>query len=179
MPILFYNYSMSIALGIIGAIVVFFGIFALTGAPYVPSHKKELELLFENLYPLKKSDHIIDLGSGDGVVLKIAAEHGARCTGIELNPILVLISKLRLLHHKTARVRLGDMYGLKFPEDTSVVYVFGDGRDFTRIERKIQTEANRLNKTLYFISYGFESKKNKPANAYRAYFLYKIKPESD
>jgi len=176
---LFYNCSMNIALGIIGAIIVFFGIFALTGAPYVPSRKKELELLFKNLYPLKASDHIIDLGSGDGVVLKVVAEHGAHCTGIELNPVLVLISKLRLLRHKNTRVKLGDMYGLKFPEDTSAVYVFGDGRDFNRIERKVQTEANRLNKAISFISYGFESKKNKPTKTYRAYFLYKIRPEKN
>ena len=40
--------KMSIALYIFGGIVFFFGIFALTGAPYVPSHKKELELLFKD-----------------------------------------------------------------------------------------------------------------------------------
>ena len=170
---------MSIALYILGGIVFFFGIFALTGAPYVPSHKKELELLFKNLYPLKKTDHIVDLGSGDGIVLKIAAEHGASGTGIELNPVLVLISKLRLAKYKKIHFKLGDMYGLKFPKETTVAYIFGDSRDFNRLEKKVQSEANRLQKPLYFISYAFNSKKNKPVKAYRAYFLYKIEPEKD
>lgn len=168
---------MYIALWIFVFVVVFFGLFAFTGAPYVPSHKKELDLLFKNLYPLKKTDYVIDLGSGDGIVLKSVAEHGAGGTGIELNPVLVLISKLRLRKFKKIHIRLGDMYGLKFPKETTIAYVFGDNRDFNRIERKVQSEANRLNKAIYFVSYGFESKKNKPVKAYRAYFLYKLEPE--
>ena len=168
---------MQIAFLIISTILLFFGIFAFTGAPYVPSIKKELNLLFENLYPLKKSDHIVDLGSGDGIVLKIAAEHGASGTGIELNPFLVLISKLRLRKYKNIHFKLGDMYGLEFPKETTLIYIFGDHRDFARLEKKVQSEANRLKKTLYFVSYGFNSKKNKPVKTYRAYFLYKIQPE--
>ena len=168
---------MQTAFLIIAAIVLFFGIFAFTGAPYVPSFKKELNLLFKNLYPLKKSDHVIDLGSGDGVVLKVAAEHDASGTGIELNPLLVLISKIRLHKHKNIHFKLGDMYGFEFPKETTLVYIFGDNRDFARIEQKVQDEANRLKKSLYFVSYGFNSKKNKPVKTYRAYYLYKIKPE--
>lgn len=168
---------MYIAFCIIAFIVVFFGLFAFTGAPYVPSQRKELDLLFKNLYPLKKSDHLIDLGSGDGAVLKVVAKHGASATGVELNPVLVLISKIRLRKSKNIHVKLGDMYGLVFPKETTIVYVFGDNRDFSRIEQKVQTEANRLNKALYFVSYGFDSKTYKPVKAYRAYFLYKIEPK--
>ena len=168
---------MQLILPIVSFVLFFFGIFALTGAPYVPSHKKELELLFKNLYPLKKTDHIVDLGSGDGIVLKIAAEHGAGGTGIELNPVLVLLSKLRLRKYKRIHIKLGNMYGLEFPKETTVAYIFGDHRDFDKLEQKVQDEANRLKKPIHFISYGFESKKNKPAKTYRAYFVYKITPE--
>lgn len=162
---------------ILAAIVVFFGIFAFTGAPYVPSHKQEIELLFENLYPLSKKDHVVDLGSGDGVVLKIAAEHGAKATGVELNPVLVAISRSRLRKYKNVEIVNNNFYNYKFPKDTTIVYLFGLDRDFARMEAKIQNEANRLNKSLYFVSYGFESKTMKPEKTYRAYSLYKVTPK--
>jgi SAM-dependent methyltransferase len=158
-------------------LVLFFGIFAFTGAPYVPSHKREIELLFENLYPLSSKEHVIDLGSGDGIVLKIAAEHGAKATGIELNPALAAFSRLRLKSYKKVSVLCRNLYNFHFPKDTTLVYLFGLDRDFARIEAKIQNEANRLNKSLYFVSYGFQSESMKPEKTYRAYFLYKITPK--
>ena len=162
---------------ILAVFIVFFGIFAFTGAPYVPSHKQEIELLFKNLYPLSKKDHVIDLGSGDGIVLKIAAEKGAKATGIELNPVMATISRRRLRKYKNAEVVINNFYNYKFPKDTTIVYLFGLDRDFARMEAKVQNEANRLNKTLYFVSYGFESKTMKPEKTYRAYFLYKVMPK--
>ena len=162
---------------ILAALVVFFGIFAFTGAPYVPSQKREIELLFKNLYPLSDKEHVVDLGSGDGIVLKIAAENGAKATGIELNPIMALISRLRLRKYKNVKVVNNNYYNFKFPKDTTIVYLFCLDRDFKRIEAKIQNEANRLNKTLYIVSYGFESPTLKPIKTYRAYFLYKVAPK--
>ena len=170
--------SLFTILGVILVIlVVFFGLFAFTGAPYVPSHKQEIELLFKNLYPLSKKEHVVDLGSGDGVVLKIAAENDAKATGVELNFLLVLISRFRLRKYKNTKVVTDNFYHFKFPEDTTIVYLFGIDRDFRRMEAKIQNEANRLNKTLYFVSYGFESPTMKPVKNYRAYFLYKVTPK--
>ena len=162
---------------IFAVIVVFFGIFAFTGAPYVPSHKQEIELLFKELYPLSPKEHVVDLGSGDGIVLKIAAKNGAKATGVELNPLLAYLSRLRLRKYKKATVVCQSFYSFRFPKDTTLVYLFGLDRDFARIEAKIQNEANRLNKTLYFVSYGFQSPSMKPEKSYRAYFLYKVTPK--
>lgn len=162
---------------VLGAIVVFFGIFAFTGAPYVPSHKREIELLFKNLYPLSKKEHVVDLGSGDGIVLKIAAENGAKATGVELNPVMATISRLRLCKYKNVKVINKSYYNFSFPKDTTIVYLFALDRDFGHIEAKIQNEANRLHKDLYVVSYGFESPTMKPVKTYRAYFLYKVTPK--
>ena len=162
---------------IFAVIVVFFGIFAFTGAPYVPSHKQEIELLFKELYPLSPKEHVVDLGSGDGIVLKIAAKNGAKATGVELNPLLAYLSRLRLRKYKKATVVCQSFYSFRFPKDTTLVYLFGLDRDFARIEAKVQNEANRLNKTLYFVSYGFQSPSMKPEKSYRAYFLYKVTPK--
>lgn len=162
---------------IFAIIVIFFGIFAFTGAPYVPSHKQEVELLFKELYPLSPKEHVVDLGSGDGIVLKIAAKNGAKATGVELNPLLAFLSRLRLRKYKKATVVCQSFYSFRFPKDTTLVYLFGLDRDFARIEAKVQNEANRLNKTLYFVSYGFQSPSMKPEKSYRAYFLYKVTPK--
>ena len=96
---------MTVLFVILGAILVLFLLSALTGAPYVPSFQKELRLAFKDLYKLGKDDFIVDLGSGDGVVLKTAAEFGASGLGIEINPVLVYISRFRLRKHKNISIR--------------------------------------------------------------------------
>ncbi|MBI3577562.1 hypothetical protein HY086_05995 [Candidatus Gottesmanbacteria bacterium] len=65
-----------------------------TGAPFVPSTKKTAESMIR-LAKLKKGIKIYDLGSGEGRLLKLAAEKGATAIGFEINPFLVLLSRLR------------------------------------------------------------------------------------
>ncbi|MBR6810874.1 hypothetical protein IKM56_00320 [Candidatus Saccharibacteria bacterium] len=168
---------MAIILGILAFLVLFFGLFAFTGAPYVSSKKRDLDDLFKNLYPLKESDFVIDLGSGDGAVLKTVSEHHAKGLGVELNPFLVLISRIRLRKDKNIRFVCENLYRVEFPKETTCIYLFGDDRDFDKIENKIQQEANRLKKKLVLLSYGFDSKNHKATKAHGAYYLYEIKPE--
>jgi len=66
----------------------------LSGAPFVPSTSPVAEKMVE-LARLKKGQTIYDLGSGDGRILKLAATHGARAIGLEINPWLVLYTTLR------------------------------------------------------------------------------------
>jgi len=42
---------------------------------------------------LKSGQTLIELGSGDGRVLKEAAAKGVRAIGYEINPVLVIYSK--------------------------------------------------------------------------------------
>ena len=77
------------------ALLVFFLVIAfLTGAPYVPSTHSVARSMID-LARLKKGMIVYDLGSGDGKLLLLAASGGARAVGIEINPFLVLLSKLR------------------------------------------------------------------------------------
>lgn len=61
--------------------------------------KKELIKPFEKL-KLSKNDILADIGSGDGVVLKTVSNFSAKSIGFEINPFLVLISKIRLRNSK-------------------------------------------------------------------------------
>ena len=73
---------------------------SLTGAPYVPSHRRSVMEAFTELRPLTSSDTLVDIGSGDGIVCLVAAQQGARVYGYEINPLLVLIARLRLRRYR-------------------------------------------------------------------------------
>jgi hypothetical protein len=158
------------------AIVVLFGFVVFRGAPYVPSRKRELATAFDKLYSLTDNDVLIDIGSGDGIVLREAARRGARAIGYELNPILVLISRLVSRGSSLVTVHLADFWMVKLPSETTVVYVFGESRDIANMAKKVGQEANRLGKTLSFISYGFAVPDMIPVKKMGAYYLYQFVP---
>lgn len=168
---------MTILFSFIAIVVLFVGWVVFFGAPWVPSHKKDVERAFTKLYKLGKKDFVVDFGAGDGKVLAIAARKGARGMGIELNPLLALVAVLRLIAFKEMKVRVGNYLMVDLPTDTTIVYVFGDGRDITKVYKRVQSEANRLNKTIHLISYAFPVPKVKEDGFDGTGYLYKIKAE--
>ncbi|MEO7904207.1 MAG: methyltransferase domain-containing protein [Candidatus Saccharimonadales bacterium] len=164
-------------LWITAAIVLIFGVVVFRGAPYVPSRKREIQRAFSELYPLDEDDLLVDIGSGDGIVLRQAAAHGARAVGYELNPILVIISQwLSRDQRGLVRVTLADFWRVALPDDTTVVYVFGESRDIVKMAQKVISEATRLGRPLAFISYGFAVPGLEPVRTVGAYFLYELDP---
>lgn len=141
-------------LWVVGVIIVLFGFVVFRGAPYVPSQKRYIRQAFKELYPLSPNDTLVDVGSGDGVVLRIASECGARAIGYELNPILVLISRFISRNDNKVSVRLADFWFTSLPDTTTVVYAFSVTRDAKKMAKKMQSETNRLQRTLHFISFG-------------------------
>ena len=162
---------------IIMTIVIIFGITVFFGAPYVPSLSRELLKMFKKLYPLSNKDLLIDMGSGDGVVLKVAAGLGAQAIGIELHPVLSFLSRIRLRKLKSkTKVVCQNYLDFPFPPETTVIYTFSDSRDINKIYQKVKSEAKRLNKELYFISNGFEVPGVKHKKTYSSFYLYKVSP---
>ena len=162
-------------LPIFAILVLILGFTTFFGAPYVPSFKSELIKAFTKLYKLSSKDLLIDLGAGDGVVQKTASQYGAKSIGIELNPILALIAKFRLRKIEDAKIITKNFYNYEFPDETTVVYVFGDSRDIEKIKKKIEAESKRLKKDLYVISNGFEFHGYTAEKQVGSYHLYKIK----
>lgn len=161
---------------IIVIITLIFLLTGLTGAPYVPTLKKGLDEVFTKLYPVSKKDLLIDLGAGDGVILDRAAKHGARAVGIELNPILTLAMKRRFRKNPKVEVHCRNFYSYKFPPETTVLYAFAVSLHIEPIYRKIQKEATRLGKPLYFISNAFNVPDVKPEKKLGSFYLYKVPP---
>ena len=114
------------------------------------------------------------MGSGDGVVLKIARQQGARAFGVELNPLLVLLSRWRLRGDTKAIVVCGNLYRTNFPAGTTVVYTFGDSRDIARMAAHVQQQATRLGTDLWFISYAFAVPGWTPVREQGAHKLYRV-----
>lgn len=156
------------------AVVIIFGFVVFRGAPYVPSRKKELAKAFDELYPLGRDDVLVDIGSGDGIVLREAAKRQARAIGYELNPVLVLVSRLLSRQQPLVETYLADFWFVKLPPETTVVYVFGESRDITKMASKVADEARRLKKPLAFISYGFIVPNVKHVKKVGAYYLYRF-----
>lgn len=160
---------------LLGGVVLVFLLSALTGAPYVPTRRREAREAFTVLRPLTADDVVLDIGSGDGAVLREIAETKARAVGYEINPVLVGISWWRLRHYrKTIRVSLRNFWSAPFPDDTTVVYAFGDSRDIAKMYNKVEKEASRLGRSIDLVSFGFAVPGRKSVATHRAYFLYTV-----
>lgn len=156
--------------------VLLLGFTAFFGAPYVPSRRKELQLLFKEGYKLTTKDTLVDLGSGDGVVLRVARKFGARVVGYEIGPVYYLISKILAWGDKGQKIMMASYWNVDFPKDTTVVYAFSDGRDIAKMGKLIQAQADKLQKNLTFVSLGADVPNKKPFKTYRAYHIYEFSP---
>ena len=157
-------------------VVLLFGFTAFRGAPYVPSKKKDIARAFDELYELSAKDTLVDIGSGDGIVLRETARRGANAVGYELNPLLVFVSRWLSRRQPNVTIHLADFWHVQLPDETTVTYTFGESRDIEKIARKVAAEAARLNKRLYFISYGFRLEGLKPQKTAGAHHLYRFDP---
>ena len=164
-----------IIFGVITIVVIFFGMVVFVGAPYVPSQRKYVRRAFDSLYKIGPKDVLVDVGSGDGVVLRIAAERGANAIGYEINPLLVFISKLLSIGNPRVRTRWSNFWQVELPADTTVVYAFSVSRDGPKLARKMQHEADRLNKGLVLLCHG-SPLEQKPTRTFEAYYRYQFNP---
>lgn len=161
---------------LLAVIILLYGFVVFFGAPYVPSNRKEVARAFDELYPVGPDDVLVDIGSGDGIVLKLAAERGAAAVGYELNPLLVWISRLLLRAYPRVSVHLANFWRATLPTDTTVVYTFGDSRDIKKMANKVAETAATIGRPLAFISYAIEVPGLKPTKKVGAHFLYIIEP---
>lgn len=161
---------------LIGALILLFGFVVFWGAPYVPSKKRDINEALSELYALGKKDVLLDIGSGDGIVLRMASRRGARAIGYELNPVLVLLSRFLSRNDKKVSVQLANFWHVPFPSDVTVVYTFGESRDIKKMASRVAREAERLGRPIFFISYAFAVPGDTPVKTAGAYFLYTYKP---
>lgn len=157
-------------------IVLLFGLVVFRGAPYVPSRKMYIRQALSELYPLTVKDVLVDIGSGDGIVLREAAKIGARAIGYEINPLLVIISRLLSRRYRKVSIHLVDFWIAKLPDETTVIYVFSVARDISKVVKKVQNETNRLNRPIHLIIYANKLDDKQVVKIVGAYYLYTFYP---
>lgn len=146
------------------------GVGVLFGAPFVPTRKRWIKEALD-LAEVGKDDVVVDLGSGDGVVLREAIKRGAeRVVGYEINPLLVAWSRIMAssLNGKSTRrpdeksdkritIEPGNLFSKKFPPDATVFYVFQVNKVMRRIPDKIRAERGHIRaKKIRVVCFGFE-----------------------
>jgi len=131
------------------ALVLAFGSVLLRGAPYVPTLDKQARAALE-LLELKPGQTLLELGSGDGKVLIVAAQAGLCVVGIELNPFLVAISWLRTRRYrKQVRIIWGDFWRVRWPECDGVFAFLLD-----RFMSNLDVQMRQIKKPL--VSFAFQ-----------------------
>ena len=128
------------------------------GAPFVPTRKKWISDAMK-LAAVDKGDVVVDLGSGDGAVLLAALKLGVkRAVGYEINPLLVLWSRVRLRKFgNRAIIKTGDFFHAELPADTTVIYLFQVEKVLRKIPDFIEKQRSNLNvKKLRVICFGAE-----------------------
>jgi hypothetical protein len=136
----------------IGAIIMCFGLGALLGAPFLPARQVDVEAALD-LAGVTAGETVIDLGSGDGRLLRAAAKRGAYAIGYEINPLLWLWSIIATWRYRRLiRVRLRNFWLGRLPE-ADVIYTFLLTRYVNRLDVKLRREVTRPTRV---VSYVFE-----------------------
>ncbi|MDB5170493.1 MAG: hypothetical protein JWO35_187 [Candidatus Saccharibacteria bacterium] len=152
-------------------LVCFAGVL-LVGAPYLPTLTPQVKAALE-LANLKKGDTLLELGCGDGKVLIAAAKQGLQVVGYELNPLLVIICKIRTWRYrKQVRVIWGDFWQKPWPE-ADAIFVFLLPKYMSKLHKKcIQYEHNPVK----LVSFAFPIKDVKPVKQQAGVYLYCYQP---
>jgi len=128
--------------------------------PYIPATTKQVENVFKaiNIYSqqnnlnysnpsAKNLVKLIDLGSGDGRIVFDAASRGYHSTGVELNSVLVMYSKIKSILNQVkgvenasnAHFRRADLWKISMKE-YDLIIVFGVQEMMKELATKIKDE---------------------------------------
>ena len=162
---------------------IFFAIDLFLDLPYVATKNEKIKTIIK-LANIKKAvgpesnrrrETVVDLGSGDGRLLFAAARAGAHAIGYEINPFLILFTKLKA-QFSLSQVR--DLIAIKkqnlWKADLKVadiIFVYGRKRTMQKFEDFVFEKAKRGTRVLVNTN-PFPNKKS--LKSQNGIFLYEI-----
>ena len=156
---------------ILAALVLLFAFVLLFGAPYLPTLKKQSDAALD-LLDLKPGQTLLELGCGDGRVLKVAAKQGLNAIGYELNPVLVAISLLNTWkYRKQVKIVWGNFWTKEWPKADGI-FVFLHTRFMSKLDKKIKKYKH---KPLKVISYTYKIPSKNYLKRGQGLYLYKYR----
>jgi SAM-dependent methyltransferase len=160
---------MNVWLWVLIGIVLAFGLVVLVGAPYLPTLNEQKRSALDML-DLQPGQTMLELGSGDGRMLKAAAERGLHVVGYELNPLLVIFSVLLTWKYKKqVRVVWGNYWHKDWPKAEGI-YTFLLSKYMPKLDKKIIQE---YGENVKLVSFAFEIPNRQPVRSEKGLFLYK------
>ena len=152
-------------------IILLFGFTVLFGAPFLPTLKTRTDDALD-LLDLTPGQTLLELGSGDGRLLGAAAKRGIYSIGYELNPLLVLYSKIRLWPYRQyAQVHMRNYWTIELPQADGI-YVFLLQKYMQKLHKKI---THSKITPVKLVSFAFTVPNKKPAQTVRGMYLYLYK----
>jgi 16S rRNA A1518/A1519 N6-dimethyltransferase RsmA/KsgA/DIM1 with predicted DNA glycosylase/AP lyase activity len=120
-------------------IYIIYSIYAtVSGAPFVPSKQIRVDKMIE-MADLKPEDRVIDLGSGDGRIVLAASGLCAQADGVEINPLLVAMSKKWTAGKKNINIRRMSMWKTNL-SSYNVIFVYLIPHRMNKLAQKIKKE---------------------------------------
>lgn len=154
-------------------LVLLFGFVVFFGAPYLPTLSKQ-KLAALDLLELEPGQTLLELGSGDGRMLIAAAEKGLKVIGYELNPLLVLYSRIRTWkYRKHIRIIWANYWWHMWPR-TDGIYVFLLDRYMEKLDKKIIQ--NYPEQKVKLASFAFKIPDKEIAEEKNGVYLYNYLP---
>ena len=112
------------------------------GAPWTPTPRETVRKMLE-LASVTQNDTVVDLGSGDGrIIIMAAKEFGAKAIGIEVDPFRIMWSRRNVQRsgvQEKVQVVKGNFFDLDLSEAT-VVTVFQRVGTNNRLKAKLTSE---------------------------------------
>lgn len=140
---------------IILIIYAVYGIWAdFLGAPYVPTNGKFVEEILEEA-KLKKGQTFVELGSGDGRIIREAVKkYGVKGVGVEIHLLLIWYSRLMSKYQNLKNIEFLQKNFFKVDlKKTDVLFLFLLPKTLTKLKEKILKECK---KGTLIISHGFK-----------------------
>ena len=155
---------------IIGVVAIFlFAGVVVFGAPYLPTLTTRVSDAIE-LLDLKPGQTMLELGCGDGRLLRAAAKKGIKAVGYELNPLLVIYAKLSSIRYgKLVSVRWANYWQIEWPPADGM-YVFLLNPYMSKLHKKVVQYSD--GKQFRLVSFAFKIKEAQVAKEKDSMFLY-------
>jgi tRNA A58 N-methylase Trm61 len=114
---------------------------AMSGAPWVPTWRKDIERI-QGLLKLRAGETCYELGCGDArVTVALARMTRAKVVGIELSAIQYVVARIRVVLSRvaTASVKFGNVFS-KNLSDADAVYLFLMPETYAKLAPKFERE---------------------------------------
>lgn len=151
------------------AVVTAFGMGVLVGAPWLPTFRREAETALD-LLDLEPGQTVVDLGSGTGSFLLMAARRGLYGVGYEINPFLYLWSLVRTWpYRRYVRIHWRNYWRVDVSHADGV-YAFLINRFMKKLDVKLERELPSGTPT---VTYTFRIPGKTPETEKHGVFLYR------